>query len=112
MFKEVKRKTNGNGHCPQCDEIGQLDQLNLSPILVSYFKMSTIGIDRLEMRFLLEDQIESIAKNWCENCEEFFCAKCDRFHKKYNKQHFVIELNENGKEKVKKSIRTDKCKSQ
>ena len=52
LDKEVKRKTNGTGHCPKCDEIGQLDQLTLSPILISYLKCRKNQIDRMEMRFL------------------------------------------------------------
>ena len=108
---EVKRKTNGIGHCPKCDEIGQLDQLNLSPILISYLKSHKIESTDWKCDFCLENQIESIATNWCENCEEFFCANCDRFHKKFHEQHLVVKLNENGKEKVKKSIQIEKCKS-
>ena len=117
LNKEVKRKTNGIRHCPQCDEIGQLDQLNLSPILVSYLKCRQLEWTKWKCDFCLEDQNESIATNWCENCEEFFCAKCDRSQKKMLDQHklldehLLIELNENGKEKVKKSIRSEKWKS-
>ena len=108
---EVKRKTNGIGHCPKCDEIGQLDQLQLSPILISYLKCQKIKSTKWKCDFCFDDQIESIATNWCENCEKFLCDSCDRSHKKIRRKHFVIELNENGKEKVKKSIRIEKCKS-
>ena len=111
LNKEVKRKTNGIGHCPKCDEIGQLDKLNLSPILISYLKCQKLKTTEWKCDFCLEDQIESIATNWCENCEKFLCDSCDRSHKKFNKQHFVIELSGNGKEKVKKSIQIEKCKS-
>ncbi len=74
LNKEVKRKTNGIGHCPKCDEIGQLDELNLSPILISYLKCQKIESTDWKCDFCLDDQIESIATNWCENCEKFFCA--------------------------------------
>ena len=111
LNKEVKRKTDGSGHCSQCDEVGQLDQLTLSPILVSCLKCRQMESTEWKCDFCLEDQIESIAKNWCENCEKFFCAKCDRFHKKFHRQHSVIELNESGKKEVNKAIRTEKCKS-
>ena len=111
LNKEVKRKTNGIGHCPKCDEIGQLDKLNLSPILISYLKSQKLKTTEWKCDFCLEDQIESIATNWCENCEKFLCDSCDRSHKKFHKQHFVIELSGNGKEKVKKSIQIEKCKS-
>ena len=101
LNKEVKRKTNGNGHCPLCDEIVQLDQLTLSPILISCLKCRQM--ESTEWNFCLEDQIESIATNWCKNCEESFCAKCDQFHKKMLDQHelldehSVIESSENEK---------------
>ena len=111
LNKEVKRKTNGIGHCPKCDEIGQLDKLTLSPILISYLKSHKIESTDWKCDFCFDDQIESIATNWCENCLKFLCDSCDRSHGKFNKQHFVIELSGNGKEKVKKSIRTEKCKS-
>ena len=111
LNNEVKRKTNGIGHCPKCDEIGQLDQLQLSPILISNLECQKIESTDWKCDFCLDDQIKSIATNWCENCEKFLCDSCDRSHKKFNKQHFVIELNKNGKEKVKKSIRIEKCKS-
>ena len=111
LNKEVKRKTNGIGHCPKCDEIGQLDELNLSPILISYLKYQEFKSMKWKCDFCLEDQIESIATNWCENCLKFLCDSCDRSHKKFNKQHSVIKLNKNGEKKVKKSIRIGKCKS-
>ena len=112
LNEEVKRKTNGIGHCPKCDEIGQLDQLNLSPILISYLKCQKIESTKWKCDFCLDDQNESITTNWCENCEEFFCANCNRFHQKMIDQHKLdqhsfIELKE--KEKVKKPIRTEKC---
>ena len=114
LNKEVKRKTNGIGHCPKCDEIGQLDRLTLSPILISYSKSHKIESTDWKCDFCLDDKNESIATNWCENCEEFFCANCDRSHKEMIDQHKLdkhsfIELKE--KEKVKKSIRVEKCKS-
>ena len=111
LNKEVKRETDRIDHCPKCDEIGQIDKLSLSPVLISYLKSHKIESTKWKCDFCLEDQIESIATNWCENCFKFLCDSCDRSHKKFNKQHFVVELNENGKEKVKKSIRVEKCKS-
>ena len=109
--KEVKRMTNRIGRCPQCDEIGQLDRLNLSPILISHLICRKIESTDWKCDFCLEDQIESIATKCCENCMKFLCDSCDRSHKKFNKQHFVSELSGNKKEeKVKKSIRTEKCK--
>ena len=109
LNKEVKRKTNGYGHCPQCDEIGKLDKLTLSPILISCLKYRRMDSTEWKCDFCLDDQIESIATNWCENCEKFFCATCNQFHKKLPpKKHNTIELNGNGKE-VKKSFRTDMC---
>ena len=58
----------------------------------------------------LEDGIESIATNWCKNCQKFFCTKCNLFHQKLHKKHNAIELSGIGQEEIKESMRTDMCK--
>ena len=69
--KEIRRQTNGKGQCPLCDEIVQFDQLNLSPILVSYLKCRQIESTDWKWDLCLEDGIESIATNWCKNFPGF-----------------------------------------
>ena len=112
LKKEVNGETNGNGQCSQCHEIVQLDQLTLSPILVSDLKRQQMESTEWKCDFCLDDGIESIATNWCKNCDKFFCDSCNHFHKKLpKKQHNSTELSGNGKEEVRKAILADMCKS-
>ena len=108
--KEIQRQTSGNGQCPLCDEIVQFDQLTLSPILVGYLKCRQIESTDWKCDLCLEDGIESIATNWCNNCQKFFCTKCNLFHKKLHKKHNAIELSGIGQKEIKESMRTDMCK--
>ena len=71
----------------------------------------------------LKDGKESIATNWCKNCEKFFCVKCYQYHQKFlhehnafelrklpQKQHNSIEITESIQEEIKESMRADMCK--
>ena len=108
--KEIQRQTSGNGQCPLCDEIVHINQLTLSPILVSYLKCQQIESTDWQCDLCLEDGKESIARNWCNNCRNFFCAGCNAFHKKFHKQHYTIDLAGIGQEEIRELIRTDMCK--
>ena len=108
--KEIQRQTSGNGQCPLCDEIVQFDQMTLSPILVGYLKCRQIESTDWKCDLCLEDGIESIATNWCNNCQKFFCVECHQFHQKFHKEHFAIELAGIGQEEIRKWMRTDMCK--
>ena len=108
--KEIQRQTSGNGQCPLCDEIVQFDQMTLSPILSSYLECQQIESTEWKCDLCLEDGIESIATNWCKNCQKFFCTKCNQFHKKLHKNHYAIELAGIGQEEIKELMRTDMCK--
>ena len=108
--QEIQRQTSGNGQCPLCDEIVQFDKLTLSPILVGYLKCRQIESTNWQCDLCLEDGIESIATNWCNNCQKFFCAKCHQFHQKFLKEHDAIELAGIGQEEIRKWMRTDMCK--
>ena len=108
--KEIQRQASGNGQCPLCDEIVQFDQLTLSPILVGYLKCRQIESTDWQCDLCLEDGIESIATNWCNNCQKFFCVKCNQFHQIFLKEHYVIELAGIGQEEIRKWMRTDMCK--
>ena len=111
LNQEVKGETNGNGQCSQCDEIGKLDQLTLSPILVSCLKYRQMESTEWKCDFCLEDVNESIVTNWCKNCEKFFCDACYRKHNGLTKGHFAIRLSTKNKEEIKEAILTDMCKS-
>ena len=110
LNKEVKRQTNGNGLCPRCHEIAKLDQLTLSPILVSYLKCLQMESAVWKCDLCLEDGNESIATNWCQNCDKFLCTRCNQFHNKLYRQHESIELAEITKEEIRKAMWTDMCK--
>ena len=58
----------------------------------------------------LEDGIESIATNWCKNCQKYLCTKCNNVHKKLQREHNAIELAGIGQKEIKESMRTDMCK--
>ena len=108
--QEIQRQTSGNGQCPLCDETFEFDQLTLSPILVGYLKCRQMESTEWECDLCLEDGIESIARNWCNNCQKFFCAECYQFHKKFHKEHYAIELAGIDQEEIRKWMRTDVCK--
>ena len=67
--QEIQRQTSGNGQCPLCDEIVQFDQMTLSPILVGYLECRQMESTEGKCDLCLEDGIESIATNWCKNCQ-------------------------------------------
>ena len=108
--KEIQRQTSEKGQCPLCDEIVQFDEMTLSPILSSYLKCRQIESTNWQCDLCLEDGIESIATNWCNNCRKFFCVKCHEFHQKFLKEHYAIELAGIGQEEIRKWMRTDMCK--
>ena len=111
LNKEVKGETNGNGHCPNCDEIFQLDQLTPSPILVSDLKCQQIKSTKRKCDFCLDNEKKSSATNWCKDCDTFFCDSCYHFHQKLKKkQHNSTEISGKGEE-VKKPTTADMCKS-
>ena len=111
LNKEVKGETNGNGHCPKCDEIFQLDQLTPSPILVSDLKCQPMESTKRKCDFCLDDENKSSATNWCKDCDTFFCDSCYHFHQKLSKkQHNSTEISGKGEE-VEKSTMADMCKS-
>ena len=110
VHHELQGQTNGNGRCPQCHEIVKIDQLTLSPILVSCLKRRQMELTVWKCDLCLEDGIESIATNWCKNCERFLCTKCNQFHNKLYRQHNSVKLAEISKEEIRKAMRTDMCK--
>ena len=109
LNKEVKGETSGSGQCSQCNEMVKIDQLTLSPILLSYLKCRKLESTEWKCDICLEDRNESTATSWCEYCEKFLCPKCNLFHQKFHKQHSVIELSGIGKKELREAMRTDMC---
>ena len=109
--KKVQGHTSENSQCPQCGEIVKSDQLTLSPVWVGFLKSRQIESKRWKCDLCWEDGEDSIATNWCKDCDKFFCYKCNRLHSKLPpKQHNSIELTLIGEQEIREAMKTDMCK--
>lgn len=98
-----------NGNCPECEEPFVLDQLNLSPFLVTSLRFRQLESTDCKCDLCLEDGTETSAKNWCHVCQKFFCGNCSIWHKKFHPNHNSKDLVEIEKDKELNIMSSDMC---